>query len=123
MPERARKCIESWKKFCPDYEIQEWNEDNYDVHKIQYMDEAYKSRKWAFVSDYARLDIVFSYGGIYLDTDVELIKSLDELLDEKLVLALEKQNCKIATGLGFAAEAGNVTLWQMMMLYHNVPFC
>ena len=88
MPERARKCIESWKKFCPDYEIQEWNEDNYDVHKIQYMDEAYKSRKWAFVSDYARLDIVFSYGGIYLDTDVELIKSLDELLDEKLVLAL-----------------------------------
>ena len=122
LPERARKCIESWKKFCPDYEIQEWNEDNYDVHKIQYMDEAYKSRKWAFVSDYARLDIVFSYGGIYLDTDVELIKSLDELLDEKLVLALEKQNCKIATGLGFAAEAGNVTLWQMMMLYHNVPF-
>ena len=51
LPERARKCIESWKKFCPDYEIQEWNEDNYDVHKIQYMDEAYKSRKWAFVSD------------------------------------------------------------------------
>ena len=122
MSERARKCIESWKEFCPDYEIKEWTENNYDVHKIRYMDEAYESRKWAFVSDYARLDIVFSYGGIYLDTDVELVRSLDELLEEKLVLAIEKQNCKINTGLGFAAERGNKILQQMMEQYYNITF-
>lgn len=71
-----KKCIESWKKYCPDYEIIEWNENNFDVHCCQYVEEAYKAKKWAFVSDYCRFFVLYNYGGIYLDTDVEMIKSL-----------------------------------------------
>lgn len=64
LPVLALKCIESWKKFLPDYEIKEWNEDNYDVHKIPYISQAYDAKKFAFVSDYARFDILYQYGGI-----------------------------------------------------------
>ena len=79
-PKDALKCIESWKKFCPDYEILEWNEDNFDLTQNRYMKEAYEAKKWAFVSDYARLKIIYDNGGIYLDTDVEIIKPIDDLL-------------------------------------------
>ena len=78
-PESVQYCIESWKKFCPDYEIIEWNESNY-FTKNEYMKEAYEAKKWGFVPDYARLDIIYNYGGIYPDTDVEIIKSFDEYL-------------------------------------------
>lgn len=71
------KCIDSWKKHCPDYEIKEWNEDNFDINCCDYVREAYEEKKWAFVSDYCRFYVLYNYGGIYLDTDVELIKSLD----------------------------------------------
>ena len=74
LPESAIECIESWKQFCPDYEIIQWNETNYDVTKNRYMHEAYQNKKYGFVPDYARLDIIYTHGGIYLDTDVELIK-------------------------------------------------
>ena len=70
LPELASKCIASWKKFLPDYEIKEWNEDNFDVNQIPYTDQAYKSKKYAFVSDYARFKIMYENGGIYFDTDV-----------------------------------------------------
>ena len=72
IPERDQKCIESWKKYCPDYEIIEWTEENFDVSKSQYMAEAYDKQRWGFVPDVARLEIILSEGGIYLDTDVEL---------------------------------------------------
>lgn len=75
-PEIVIKCIESWKKKMPDWEIKEWNEDNYDVHCCEYVESAYSMKKWAFVSDYARFDILNKYGGIYLDTDVELLKTI-----------------------------------------------
>ena len=74
-----KKCIESWKTQCPDYEIIRWDETNYDVTKNLYMQQAYAAKKWAFVSDYARLDILYQHGGFYLDTDVELLQSLDAL--------------------------------------------
>lgn len=90
LPELARRCIESWKKYCPDYEIIEWNEDNYDINKIPYVKEAYQAKKWAFVTDYVRLDVVNKFGGIYLDTDVELLKSLDSLLKYKAFLEWKK---------------------------------
>ena len=77
LPEKITKCIESWKKYCPDYEIIRWDETNYDVNKIPFVRDAYKEKKWAFVSDYARLDIIYNQGGIYLDTDVELVKNID----------------------------------------------
>ncbi len=90
MPEGSRKCIESWEKHCPDYEIVRWDESNYDVNKNRYMQEAYERQKWGFVPDYARLDILYHYGGIYIDTDVELVRNLDELLYQQAFCGVEK---------------------------------
>ena len=84
LDEKSRLCIESWKKIMPDYEIKRWDESNYDVNKNSFVKEAYENKKWAFVSDYARLDIIYNYGGIYLDTDVEVIKTFDDLLEYEL---------------------------------------
>ena len=81
LSELAKKCISSWRKYCPDYEIIEWNESNFDINLCQYVREAYKEKKWAFVSDYARFWILYNFGGIYMDTDVELIKSIDDLVE------------------------------------------
>ena len=86
-PELVKLCIQSWIKICPDYKVIEWNEDNYDIHQNRYILEAYANRKWAYVSDYARLDILYQHGGIYLDTDVELLDRLDMLLGEKGFIA------------------------------------
>lgn len=80
LPESAHKCIASWRKFFPDYEIIEWNEDNFDVNAIQYTAQAYQAKKYAFVSDYARFKILYEYGGIYFDTDVEVIRSMDDIV-------------------------------------------
>lgn len=81
LPSLAIKCIESWKKYLPDYEIRKWNEDNFDVNIIPYTAEAYKAKKYAFVSDYARFWILYNYGGLYFDTDVEIIKSMDRIIE------------------------------------------
>jgi hypothetical protein len=80
LPESAKKCIASWRKFLPDYEIKEWNESNFDVNSIPYTAEAYKAKKYAFVSDYARFYILYKYGGLYFDTDVEVIHSMDDIV-------------------------------------------
>ena len=80
MSELAVKCIESWKKFCPDYEIMVWNEDNFDINCNRYVKEAYEAKKFAFVSDVARLTALYKFGGVYLDTDVMVLKSFDEYL-------------------------------------------
>ena len=122
LPDSVLKCIESWKKFCPDYEIKQWNEDNYDYKKQAYTLEAYEAEKWAFVSDFARLDIIYNNGGIYLDTDVELIKSLDGVLENKCFLAIEQPSHLIATGLGFGAEKGNGAIKEMLDEYSGVHF-
>lgn len=118
LPNEVKKCIESWKLFCPDYEIIEWNEENYDVFKIDYMAEAYKAEKYAFVSDYARLDIIYNNGGIYLDTDVELIRPLDDLLHHSCYLGMELPG-RVATGLGFGAVKGNNFLYENMKYYEH----
>lgn len=81
LPELIQKCIASWKKYCPDYEIIEWNENNFDIHCCKYVEEAYNAKKWAFVSDYCRFWVLYNFGGIYMDTDVEVIKPLDDLPD------------------------------------------
>lgn len=80
LDDMAKKCMESWRKFCPDYEIKEWNEENFDINSNRYVKEAYEAKKWAFVSDYVRLYALKNFGGIYMDTDVELLKNLDEFL-------------------------------------------
>lgn len=114
-------CIESWKKFCPDYEIVEWNEENYDVNCIPFVSCAYKAGKWAFVSDYARLDIIYNNGGIYLDTDVELIKNLDSLLCHDAFAGFEG-DATIATGLGFGAIKSHHMVKALMEDYFSREF-
>lgn len=121
MPEKDQKCIESWKKFCPDYEIIQWNEENYDVGKNKFIAQAYAMKKWAFVSDFARLDIIYTHGGIYLDTDVEIIKSFDELLENKAFMGFEKGRV-IATGLGFGAEAQHKGIKLLRDSYNELSF-
>lgn len=106
LPKSAQKCIRSWKKFCPDYEIIEWNEKNFDVRCNAYCSEMYDRGKWAFLTDYVRLRVVFNYGGIYLDTDVELIKPLEDMLENSAYMGIENTD-EVATGLGFGAEAGH----------------
>lgn len=121
LPDSVKNCINSWKKFCPNYEIIEWNESNYDVHKIPYISEAYKNKKYAFVSDYARLDIIYNEGGFYLDTDVELIKSLDNLSSEHCFMGMEEPG-RVATGLGFGAEKGHPFVKMNMIEYEDKLF-
>lgn len=122
LPEKVKRYIKSWEKHCPDYEIIRWDETNYDIRSIPYIKEAYEAGKWAFVSDYARLEIIYQHGGIYLDTDVELIRGLDSLLDENIFFAMEKKNCYIGTGLGFGATRGHPTINQLMEMYRQITF-
>ena len=121
IPEKDRKCIESWKRFCPNYEIIEWNEDNFDINCCDYVRQAYEAKKWAFVSDYARLKIIYEYGGIYLDTDVELIKPLDSLLSYASFFGFESYK-NINTGLGFGAVQNNSIVKILLNDYSEIPF-
>ncbi|MBQ8575671.1 MAG: glycosyl transferase [Clostridia bacterium] len=91
-PKLVKKCIESWKKNLPDYRLVEWNEDNFDISKNQFVAEAYSDRNFAFVSDYVRAFVLYNYGGIYLDTDVEVLGSFDRFLDDKVFLGFEEGN-------------------------------
>ena len=102
MSQLARKCIASWKEFCPNYEIIEWNENNYDISINKYAKQAYEAKKYAFLSDYARVDILYNNGGIYLDVDVEILKSLDNLLHHQAFAGFESKQ-KVNLGLGFGA--------------------
>lgn len=112
----AKKCINSWKKYCPDYEIIEWNESNFDVTKNDYLKFCYENKKWAFLSDLARLMIIYSEGGIYFDTDVEMIKNIDFLLEYKAFFGFENRK-NIATGLGFGAIAHHSVVKTMIDQY------
>lgn len=89
LPDLAVKCITSWKKFFPEYEIKEWNEKNFDLNCCDYVKEAYDAKKWAFVSDYARFWILYKYGGIYFDTDVEVIKNMDDIIEKGAFMGCE----------------------------------
>ena len=106
LPELAQRCIASWRKYLPDYEIKEWNEDNFDVNIIPYTAEAYKAKKYAFVSDYARFWILYKYGGLYFDTDVEVIKPMDDIIARGPFMGCENEAGKGATTLGVAPGQG-----------------
>ena len=121
IPEKDQRCIASWKKQCPDYEIRKWDETNYDVSKNQYMKEAYQAEKWGFVPDFARLDIIYNYGGFYLDTDVELLKPLDDLLPNKAVMGFEDGR-NVSPGLIIGAEKNHSTIRLLMEVYRDRNF-
>ena len=121
LPESAKKCIQSWKKYCPDYEIIEWNENNYDFTQNEYMKEALENKKWGFVPDYARLDIVYRHGGIYLDTDVEIVKSFDDLLLYNGFAGFESKEY-VNLGQGFGAEPNNSVIKALLDSYQKLRF-
>lgn len=121
MPALSEKCIKSWKKYCPDYKIVCWSEDNFDVTENRYAREAYEAGKWAFVSDYVRLKVLYEQGGIYLDTDVELIKPLDPLIEENGFIGFEESG-NLSTGLGFACEKGNELVGAILKDYDDISF-
>ena len=120
MPELAEKCIASWKQYLPDYEIIEWNEDNFDINANQYVKEAYKNKKFAFVTDYVRLYVLYNYGGIYMDTDVEAIKPLDIFLKHKAFSGFENNNY-IPTGI-MASQAKNKWIKLLLDEYNDLKF-
>lgn len=128
LPPLAIKCIDSWRKYLPDYEIKEWNESNFDVNTIAYTTEAYQARKFAFVSDYARFWILYHEGGLYFDTDVELIKPIDDIITEGGFIGCEADRqsntlaIKVNPGLGLGCEKGNPIINAMLAYYTNLSF-
>lgn len=121
IPDRYKSWMESWRRFCPDYEIREWNEDNYDVTQNAYMYEAYQRGKWAFVPDYARIDILYRYGGVYLDTDVELIANLDDLLYQPAFVGFSTDEA-VNLGEGFGSVKGLPEIRALRDYYDSVRF-
>ena len=120
LPPLAEKCILSWKKFCPDYEIIRWDESTFDVNKHPYTAEAYQAKKYAFVTDYVRLWCLYEYGGIYMDTDVEVLKSLDDFLIHTAFSGFETANI-IPTGI-MGSIKGGVWVKQELDYYANKHF-
>lgn len=119
-PEQAVKCIESWKKYLPEYELKEWNEDNFDITQNQYVREAYENRKFAFVTDYVRLYALYHDGGVYMDTDVEVIGSFDQFLHHHAFSGFETDG-NVPTGM-MAAEKKSVWAKDLLDQYNERKF-
>lgn len=120
-PKLAQDCIESWRKFFPDYEIIEWNEENFDIACNAYCKEAYEAKKWAFVTDFVRLYVVYHHGGIYFDTDVEVIRSFEDVVDQAFYLGMESEG-RINTGIGFGAERRSPIVKAMLDQYDYIHY-
>lgn len=120
LPPLAKKCIASWKKYCPDYEIIEWNEKNFDININKYTKEAYENKKYAFVSDVARLYALYNYGGVYMDTDVELVKNIDIFLSNEAFSGFEAYD-RVPTGI-MAAEKHNKLFKKFLDYYNDKSF-
>lgn len=127
LPPLAVKCLESWKKYFPDYEIKRWDEDNFDVNIIPYTKEAYDASKYAFVSDYARFWILYRYGGLYFDTDVEVIKPMDDIIAHGSFMGCETMPDKLTTisvapGLGLGAIPELNLYKEILDVYNKLHF-
>ncbi|MGT2941084.1 glycosyltransferase family 32 protein [Streptococcus cristatus] len=122
IPEEYQRYIESWRKFYPEFEIKRWDETNFDVSISSYCLEAYREKQWAFVSDFARLYIIYNYGGIYLDTDVEVIKDLTPLIENGIGFIGFQNSLEVNSGLGFAAAPENQCVKSMLDVYENRKF-
>ena len=123
----AEQCIASWRKYLPDYEIKEWNESNFDVNIIPFTAEAYKFKKYAFVSDYARLWVLYQYGGLYLDIDVEVVQSPLSIIEKGPFLGTEKSvafnnDLYIAAGSLLGVEANMPFIKEMLSVYESSSF-
>ena len=120
-PQLVLRCIESWKKYCPDFEIIEWNEGNYDIHSNLFVEEAYLAKKWAFVSDYIRGEILLQRGGIYLDTDMELLQPLLPLLEHSFFAGFEARDTIASCIIGCCKENEIMRLY--FDYYKGKHFC
>ena len=124
LTELACKCIASWKRYLPDYEICRWDESNFDVNIISYTRDAYAAGKYAFVSDYARFRVLYDHGGVYFDTDVEVIKPMDDILSRGPYMGFESlgknSTIAVAPGLGMAAEAGMELFADILLRYESL---
>lgn len=122
LPIDVKRCIKSWKRYAIDYEIIEWNESNFDINCNLFVKTAYEAGAWAFVSDYARLKIIYDNGGIYFDTDVELLKSPDFLLKNQCYIGVQQDGKLCTTGLGFGAVKSSSVVEDMIKKYNNIVF-
>lgn len=136
LPELALRCIESWRKYLPDYEIRQWNEENFDVNMIPFTAEAYRQRKFAFVSDYARFWILYKCGGVYFDTDVEVIRPMDDIIERGCFIGFEvdpdgenspgmyapRYSFGVNPGLGTGFSIKHPFLQKMIKLYSSLTF-
>ncbi len=120
-PKLAKKCIKSWKKHCAGYKIIEWNESNFDITSNEYVKEAYEAKKWAFVTDYVRLWALYHYGGVYMDTDVQVLKPLDPFLEKEKGFSGFESETAIPTGI-MAAEKEHVVIKQWLEHYDTAHF-
>ena len=120
LPKLAKKCINSWKKYCPDYEIVRWDENSFDLSSNIYVKEAYESKKYAFVTDYVRLYALYTQGGIYMDTDVEVLKNLDQFLKDKSFSGFETDTT-IPTGI-MGSESGTEIFKELLDYYKDKHF-
>lgn len=122
LPNDVKKCIESWKKYAKGYKIIEWNESNFDINCHPFVKSAYANKAWAFVSDYVRLKVIYDNGGIYFDTDVELLKNPDFLLENSCYVGMQQNGQFCNTGLGFGAVKGSPVILEMIKKYDNVIY-
>lgn len=120
MPDLALKCIDSWKKYLPEYELRLWNEDNYDIDSNKFVKEAYRNKKYAFVTDVVRLYALYNYGGIYMDTDVEVLRPLDDFLKYPAFSGFEVEEA-IPTGI-MGAENGSTWAKRELDYYNDLSF-
>lgn len=120
-PDKIKRNIEKWKDLCPDYKVIEWNESNYDISKNLYTKQAYEMKKWGYVPDYIRLDLIYQYGGIYLDTDVEMVRRPDELLFQEGFASFDS-SLLMNLGSGFGAKAGGKVIKELRDYYDNIEF-
>jgi mannosyltransferase OCH1-like enzyme len=116
IPELEQKCLESWNKYLPDYKFIFWNESNFDINCVTYVKQAYEAKKYAFVSDYVRMYALYSYGGIYFDTDLELLSNLNSFLTDEVFLGFENRTMIAAGAIGSVKAH---SLFRNMLDYYN----
>lgn len=129
LPASAKKCIESWRRYFPEYEVREWNEENFDVNIIPYTRDAYAAKKYAFVSDYARFWVLYHHGGLYFDTDVEVIRPLDDIMNKGAFMGFEVDDVRrkdlppsVAPGLGMGAEPGHPLYAEILKRFEQMSY-
>ena len=121
IPDLYMKCLDSWRKYCPDFEIRIWSLNDYDDNGCDYFREAINAKKWSFASDYSRAEVVYKYGGIYMDMDVEVVRNIDDLLHNDAYMSFQDLNY-LECGSGFGASKGNTIIGEIVREYERLHF-